>query len=145
MAVIENGSLVELTYTLTDASGNVLDGSAEGQPFTYVHGEQQILPALEAALGGKRVGDEAQLTLPPEQAYGVIDPQALTEVPKRSLPPEALVPGTELTAKKKSGEKMFVTVKEVRDETVVINMNHPFAGKTLHFHLRVLQVIPPPQ
>jgi FKBP-type peptidyl-prolyl cis-trans isomerase SlyD len=145
MTVIEHGSLVELAYTLTDASGDVLDGSAEGQPFTYVHGEQQILPALEAALAGKRVGDEADLTLPPEDAYGVIDPQALTEVPKRSLPPEALFPGTELTAKKSTGEKMFVTVKEVRDETVVINMNHPFAGKTLHFHLRVLQIVPPPR
>lgn len=145
MPVIENNSLVELAYTLTDESGVVVDATEDGRAFTYVHGQQQILPALERALTGLRVGDEKNLTLGPEQAYGSIDPHALTEVPKRSLPPEALFPGTELTARKSNGETMFVTVKEVREETVIISLNHPLAGKTLNFHLRILQIVPQPR
>jgi FKBP-type peptidyl-prolyl cis-trans isomerase SlyD len=144
MAVITNNSLVELAYSLSDDSGTVLDASEEGRPYTYVHGQRQILPALEQALDGLAVGDEKELTLPPEDAYGVIDPTAETEVPKSSLPPEALVAGTEVTARKSNGETMYVTVKEVLDDTVVLNLNHPLAGKRLRFHVRILQIVPQP-
>jgi FKBP-type peptidyl-prolyl cis-trans isomerase SlyD len=110
-----------------------------------VHGQNRLLPALEAALLGMRPGDEKRVTIGPEDAYGIPDPTARAEVPRRALPPEALAPGTEVTAKRQNGETMFVTVEEVRDETVVLNLNHPFAGKTLHFHLRVVHVVRDPQ
>ena len=138
---IENGSLVEISYTLRDEFGTVLDGTEEGRSFTYVHGVNRLLPALEAALLGMHPGNEKRVTIRPEDAYGIPDPTARAEVPRRALPPEALAPGTEVTAKRQNGETMFVTVEEVRDDTVVLNLNHPFAGKTLHFHLSVVHVV----
>lgn len=143
MTAVGDNALVELTYTLKDDTGLVVDCSQDGQPYTYVHGHQEVLPALEAALAGMRPGDEKDVTLPPEDAYGTIDPEAVTEVPKHLLPPDALVPGTEVTARK-GDATMYVTVKEVRDDTVVLSLNHPLAGKRLHAHLRVVQVIPQP-
>ncbi len=143
--VIENDALVELSYTLKDDRGATLDATDEGHTISYVHGHDQILPALEAALVGMRAGDETEITLPPERAYGTIDPAALAEVPKHALPPEALKPGTEVTARGPHGQTRYVTVNEVREETVVLNMNHPYAGKTLHFHLRVVQIVPQPR
>ncbi len=144
MPVVENNCLVELSYRLTDVSGAVLDASEDGQPYTYMHGRHEIIPALEAALTGLSVGDEQHITLPPEEAYGQIDPTAVAKISKHSLPREALVPGTELTARKRTGETMFVTVKQVLEDSVVLDLNHPFAGKTLHFHLRVVQIVPQP-
>jgi FKBP-type peptidyl-prolyl cis-trans isomerase SlyD len=144
MVVIDNNALVEIAYTLRDDSGAVLDSTEEARPFTYVHGQDHLLPGLERALMGMRVGDEKDVTLPPDQAYGPIDPYAVTEIPKRLLPPEGRVAGAELSARKPGGETMFVTVKEVRDETVILSLNHPFAGKTLHFHLRITQIVPQP-
>ncbi|MGH7323643.1 MAG: FKBP-type peptidyl-prolyl cis-trans isomerase [Candidatus Rokuibacteriota bacterium] len=144
--VIENDSLVELAYTLKDGFGAVLESSDAGPSFTYVHGRHQLLEGLEHALDGMAVGDETDVTLPPDEAYGAVDPTAFMEVGKYRLPPEALVPGTTLTARRSSGETMFVSVEEVRDDdTVVINMNHPLAGKTLYFHLRVLTIVPQPR
>jgi FKBP-type peptidyl-prolyl cis-trans isomerase SlyD len=142
--IIENDALVELAYTLTDDCGTTIDGTEEGRTISYVHGHEQIIPALEAALAGLRAGDETELTLPPERAYGEIDPAARAEVPKHALPPEALKPGTEVTARGPHGETRYVTVNEIREDTVVLDMNHPFAGKTVHFHLRVVQVVPRP-
>lgn len=144
MTVIEKNCLVQMSYTLTDESGAMLQSTEASRPFTYVHGHGQLLPGVERALAGLKVGDEKRLTLPPEQAHGLIDPRALSEIPKGLLPPEALVPGTELMARKDSGETTLVTVEEVREETVVLNLNHPLAGRTLHVHVRVLQVVPSP-
>lgn len=144
--VVENDSLVEIAYTLKDAFGEVLESTEAGPSFTYVHGQQQLLAGLEHALVGMSVGDEKDVTLPPDQAYGAVDPTAFMEVGKYRLPPEALVAGTTLTARRSSGETMFVSVEEVRDDdTVVINLNHPLAGKTLCFHLRVLSIVPQPR
>jgi FKBP-type peptidyl-prolyl cis-trans isomerase SlyD len=144
MVTIENNTLVEIAFTLRDDSGAVLETSEEGRSFTYVHGQHRLLPGVEQALEGMRVGDEKDVTMEPEQGHGQLDPQAWAEISKGSLPPEGLVPGTELVARKPSGETMLVTVREVRNDTVVLSLNHPLAGKTLHCHLRVLQIVPQP-
>lgn len=142
---IENDALVELAYTMTDDSGAEVESTEGERPFTYVHGQHQLLAGLEEALAGLSVGDERRVTLGPDEAYGEIDPTALMEVAKDRLPPEALQPGIELTARRPSGESMFISVQEVREETVILNMNHPLAGKRLHFHLRVLNIVPEPR
>jgi FKBP-type peptidyl-prolyl cis-trans isomerase SlyD len=143
--IIENDALVELAYTMRDESGAELESTEGGPSFTYVHGQHQLPPALEHALTGLAIGDEKNLTLGPAEAYGTEDPTAFMEVAKDRLPPEALSPGTGVTGHRPGGEIMFVTVHEVRDETVLLNMNHPLAGKTLHFHLRVLNIIHEPR
>jgi FKBP-type peptidyl-prolyl cis-trans isomerase SlyD len=143
--VIENDALVELAYTMRDEAGAEIETTEGARPFSYVHGQQQLPPALEHALDGLAIGDEKDVTLSPDQAYGTVDPTAFMEVAKHRLPPEALQAGIELTGRKPGGEIMFMTVAEVREDTVIINMNHPLAGKTLHVHLRVLNIIREPR
>lgn len=139
---IGDGTTVQIEYTLRDDAGTVIDTNAGGQPLTYVHGQQQIISGLEHALAGLRPGDERQVVVAPEHGYGVVDPNALTEVPRQALPAEALVEGTELRAKRRDGGTQYVTVKEVRESSVVIDLNHPFAGKTLYFDVKIVDVAP---
>jgi FKBP-type peptidyl-prolyl cis-trans isomerase SlyD len=140
---IENGSTVHIEYTLKEDSGKVLDTNKGQQPLTYRQGEGQMIPGLETALGGMRAGETKQVTVAPADAYGAVDPAAQTEVPKELIPASALTPGTELVARGKGGQKRVVRVKEVKDKTVVLDLNHPLAGKTLHFDVKVLKVEPP--
>jgi len=139
---IESGSTVQFEYTLKDDDGTVLDSNKGRGPLTYTQGQKQIIPGLEKALNGMRAGDEKQVTVQPEDAYGPPDPAAQTEVPKEVLPPNLKV-GTQLVARSREGETMLVRVKEIKETTVIIDLNHPLAGKTLHFDVKVLGVEPP--
>jgi FKBP-type peptidyl-prolyl cis-trans isomerase SlyD len=140
---IEKGSTVQLEYTLKDDAGTVLDSNKGQSPLTYTQGEQQIMPGLEKQLVGLHAGEEKKVVLKPEEAYGPVDPSAQTEVPKNLLPPEALTVGARLLARNATGEQRPVTVKEIKDQTVILDLNHPLAGKTLVFDLKVLGVEPP--
>jgi FKBP-type peptidyl-prolyl cis-trans isomerase SlyD len=141
--LIEAGSTVDLEYTLKDAIGVVLDSTRGRTPLRYVHGRQQLMPALEKALSGLHAGDEKRLVVEPEDAYGRVNPNAEAEVPKETLPEGALVVGTRLMARAANGETRPVMVKEVKGTTVLLDLNHPLAGKTLVFDLKVLGVEPP--
>jgi FKBP-type peptidyl-prolyl cis-trans isomerase SlyD len=140
---IEQGSTVRLEYTLTDDAGAVLDTNKGQTPLTYTQGEEQIISGLEKQLAGMRTGEEKKVVLKPEDAYGPVDPAAQTEVSKEALPPDALVVGARLMARNAAGEGRPVVVKEVKDTTVIIDLNHPLAGKTLVFDVKVLSVEPP--
>ena len=140
---IESGSRVELEYTLTDGGGTVLDSNTGKEPLAFTQGRQQIIPGLERALDGMHAGDKKTVTVKPADAYGEVDPAAFTEVPKERIPAEALKVGTVLVAQNQSGERRSVRVAEVKESTVVIDLNHPLAGKTLVFDVKVLRVDPP--
>ena len=139
---IENGAKVQLEYTLKDDGGKVLDSNKGQAPLTYTQGEKQIIPGLEQALSGMRAGDEKKVTIKPVDAYGEVNPNAVTEVPKEMLPPDALKVGTELVAQSQAGDRRIVRIKEVREKTVLVDLNHPLAGKTLFFDVKVLGVEP---
>lgn len=136
---IKAGSRVGIEYTLTDEGGKVLDSNKGQEPFTYTHGQRQIVPGLESALVGKRAGDVAKVTVKPEDGYGKVDPSAQIEVGRERVPPDVKV-GSELTGRTANGDTRSVRVKEIRDKSVVLDMNHPLAGKTLVFDVRVLSV-----
>jgi FKBP-type peptidyl-prolyl cis-trans isomerase SlyD len=137
------GSKVSLEYTLRDDDGQVLDSNKGRDPLTYVQGERQIVPGLEKALNGMHVGEQKEVILGPAEGYGAVDPQALAEVPKQLIPPDSLTVGAELLARNREGATRLVRIKEIKEETVVIDLNHPLAGKTLHFDVRVIGVEPP--
>ena len=140
---IEEGAMVQLEYTLKDDGGTVLDTNKGRGPFTYTQGQQQIVPGLEKALGGMHAGEEKQVIVKPEDGYGPVDPAAQTEVPTEQLPPDSLKVGAQLVARSPDGGTMLVRIKEVKENTVIIDLNHPLAGKTLHFDVKVLGVEPP--
>jgi FKBP-type peptidyl-prolyl cis-trans isomerase SlyD len=140
---IENGSSVQLEYTLSDDAGKLLDSNKGQQPLTYTQGGHQLIAALEKQLVGMQTGQQKKVVLKPEDAFGTVDPAAQTEVPKDALPPDALVVGAQLMARNAAGEGRPVVVKEIKDKTVVVDLNHPLAGKTLVFDVKVLGIEPP--
>jgi FKBP-type peptidyl-prolyl cis-trans isomerase SlyD len=137
---IESGSTVQLEYTLKDDTGKVLDSNKGQAPLTYTQGKQEIVPGLENALNGMRAGEEKQVAVKPEDGYGAVDPAAQTEVPKALLPSDSLTVGKELVARSRGGETLLVRIKET---TVIIDLNHPLAGRTLLFDVKVLGVEAP--
>ena len=138
---IEKGSVVAIDYSLHLGDGKVIDASAPGDPLTYLHGEGQIVPGLEQALEGLASGDARQVVVSPEDGYGTHDPQAVQEVPRTAFPKEIRPEvGMELMAQGPGGEPVPFVVRDVKLETVVIDMNHPLAGKTLHFDVTVREI-----
>jgi FKBP-type peptidyl-prolyl cis-trans isomerase SlyD len=141
--MVKNGATVSLEYTLTGEDGRVIESNKGKEPLRYVDGRSQIIPGLEKALVGMKAGTEKKVTVKPEEAYGQVDPKAYREVPKETIPADSLKAGARLFAKNAEGEMFPVRVKEVKDKTVVVDMNHPLAGKTLVFDVKILDVQPP--
>jgi FKBP-type peptidyl-prolyl cis-trans isomerase SlyD len=139
-ATVQPGSEVSFDYTLTDDGGKVVDSSKGKEPMPYVHGKGQIIAGLEKELAGMAVGAEKKVTVKPEDAYGPVDPRAFQEIPKETLPPEALKVGTMLMAQAPSGQGVPVRVHEIKDSTVVMDFNHPLAGKTLSFDVKITDI-----
>jgi FKBP-type peptidyl-prolyl cis-trans isomerase SlyD len=138
---IEKGSVVAIDYRLHLGDGKVVDASAPDDPLTYLHGEGQIVPGLERALEGLSAGDARQVVVAPEDGYGPSDPEALQEVPRSAFPAEIRPEvGMELVAQGPGGEPVPFVVRDVKLESVVIDMNHPLAGQTLHFDVTVRQI-----
>ena len=140
--MIKNGSVVSLEYTVLDDNGNVIQSNKGKPPLTYTHGQQEIIPGLERSLSEMNVNQAKNIKLQPEEAYGQVNPEAFAEVPKEKLPGSALEVGAILSARGSQGEDVSVRVHEVRNETVVLDLNHPLAGKTLTFDVKVLDIEP---
>ncbi|HET7874330.1 MAG TPA: peptidylprolyl isomerase [Methylomirabilota bacterium] len=143
---IEKGSTVQIEYTLKDKAGGVLDSNKGQPPLTFTQGERQIIPGLERELLGMRAGQEKKVVVKPEDAYGAANPAAVVEVPKealKDLPPDAVKVGARLVARNSAGEQRPVVVKEIKDKSVILDLNHPLAGQTLYFDVKVLSVQPP--
>jgi len=137
---VAEGKLVSLEYTLTLDDKSVVESNVGAKPLTYTQGSHQLIPGLEKALEGMTVGDTKQVTVAPADGYGETDPKALQEVQKQLIPPDALKVGTRLQGKTPSGQMVYPLVSEVKDDTVVLDFNHPLAGKTLHFDVKVLEI-----
>jgi FKBP-type peptidyl-prolyl cis-trans isomerase SlyD len=140
--VIKDGSVVSLQYTLSGDDGKTIESNKGKEPLKYTQGQHQIIPGLEKELTGMKVGGEKRIKVKPEDAYGPIDPKAIQEFPKEKIPPEGQKVGAILTARGPQGQAIPVKVKEVKEKTVVLDMNHPMAGKTLVFDIKVLEVEP---
>lgn len=142
-AQIREGSQVALEYTLSDEAGTVIESNKGKQPMSYIHGKSQIIPGLEKELSGMKVGEEKKIQVKPEDGYGPVNPDAFQEVPKDKLPPEALKVGTMLMAQGPQGQGIPVRVHEIKDTTVIMDFNHPMAGKTLSFDVKISEIKTP--
>ena len=140
---IREGSQVALEYTLSDEAGTVIESNKGKQPMSYIHGKSQIIPGLEKELSGMKVGEEKKIQVKPEDGYGPVNPDAFQEVPKDKLPPEALKVGTMLMAQGPQGQGIPVRVHEIKDTTVIMDFNHPMAGKTLSFDVKISEIKTP--
>ncbi len=138
--VITEGSKVSLEYTLNIEGGETVDSNSGDEPLVYTQGNQEIIPALEQELQGLAPGDEKQVTLEPEDAYGTVDPEAFREVPLEQIPEDARSEGQLLVMQDQQGNQQQIKVSEIRDDTALLDLNHPLAGKTLQFDVKVVDV-----
>ncbi|MGE5215512.1 MAG: FKBP-type peptidyl-prolyl cis-trans isomerase [Chloroflexota bacterium] len=143
--VVKDGLMVSLEYTLKSPDGKVLETSKGREPLKYIHGQKMMIPGLERELTGMKVGAEKHVTVKPEDAYGKIDPNAVHEFPKEKIPANALKVGAVLAARSPDGTVVPMTVREIKEKTVVMDLNHPMAGKTLVFDVKVVDIQPAPQ
>ncbi|MFA5146922.1 MAG: peptidylprolyl isomerase [Candidatus Omnitrophota bacterium] len=138
--VIHTGSKVAFDYTLT-VDGKMMDSSEGKGPINYVQGDGRLIVGLAKALEGMRAGEEKTVTVPPAEAYGTMDPKAVREVPRSSLPTDREVKvGMMLQAKDAKGGTLITRVAEIRKDTVLMDFNHPLAGKTLIFKVKIVSV-----
>jgi len=138
---IAQHKVVTIHYKVTEvASGEVIDSSEGGAPMTYLHGAQNIIPGLEQALEGKQVGDEFEVTVAPADAYGDYSDERIQQVPHEAFQGvEKVEPGMAFTAQTEHGPINLI-VTEVDEETVTVDANHPLAGKSLSFSVKVESV-----
>lgn len=135
---VSDGLIVSLDYALRLDDGEVIDTSAGREPLDYLHGSGQIIPGLEQELHGLAVGDEKDVEVAPADGYGLRDADAFQEIPMAAFPPDAeLEPGMAFELLSNSGDPITAFVAEVRPESVLLDFNHPLAGETLHFRIKI--------
>lgn len=135
---IAQHKVVTIHYKVVDvASGDVIDSSEGAEPMTYLHGAQNIIPGLESALEGKQVGDEFDITIEAADAYGEHSEERIQQVPVEAFEGvEKVEPGMAFTADTEHGPVNLI-VTEVTEGTVTVDANHPLAGKSLAFSVKV--------
>lgn len=140
-STVQTDCVVAMHYTLSDGEGTVLDQSPPGQPMPYLHGHENIVPGLEAALTGVAVGETKKVTVSPEDGYGVFEKDLVLRVPRSELPDE-MTPevGMTLAMETDEGHTVPVRVTDLTDTEVELDANHELAGVTLHFEVRIESV-----
>lgn len=136
--MVENGKVVAVHYEGKLKSGEVFDNSKEREPLKFQVGSGQIIEGFEKAIIGKNVGDKVTIDINPKEAYGDIREDLIMEVDKSNMPGEVQV-GQSLEAHD-DNRKVNVIVKEIKENKVVIDANHPLAGKDLVFDIEVVEV-----
>lgn len=137
--MIKNGTVVNLAYSLSGDDGEILDQADRENPFTYLHGAEQIVPGLESELEGLKAGDKKKVTVSADQGYGEVNPDLKLSVKRSQFPKELdLREGMQFETAGPEGEGLVFTVESIEGEMVHIDGNHPLAGLTLHFDVEVL-------
>ena len=141
---IADKTYVAIEYTLTLESGQEIDKSPAGQPLGFITGAGQIIPGLEKALMGRAAGDSAKLVVEPEDAYGPVRDNLFQEIPRSQFPGDVDVkPGMAFEAQGPQGPFMITVAKVNDNDSVTVDLNHPMAGKQLHFDVNVVEVREP--
>jgi FKBP-type peptidyl-prolyl cis-trans isomerase SlyD len=135
---VTDGQVVSMEYTLR-VDGKVVDTSDGNEPLEYLHGAANIIPGLEREMDGMAVGESKTVIVSAADGYGEVDEEAFIEVPRSEFPKDIpLKPGLEMELTGPEGQPMYARVEGMEGENVMLNMNHPLAGKELHFDVKVV-------
>lgn len=138
---IKKHSVVTMDYILRDDENSIIDSSGDSGPFPYLHGTGGIIPGLESAMEGKRVGDKVKVRIPPEEGYGVREESLLQSVPRENFQGmDDIFVGMQFQTPTDDGAQQVVTVITLDDEQVTVDGNHPLAGVSLNFEVTVIDV-----
>lgn len=137
---IKNGDTIKVEYEGSLNDGTVFDSSEKhGEPLEFEIGCGQMIPGFESAVMGMENGDEKEFKLEPSEAYGDRDPKLVQKVPRDQLPNE-VAPEMVLVVQLPNGVQIPVKVLEVSEEEVTLDLNHPLAGETLNFKIKIVDI-----
>ena len=141
MSQANTGDKVSIHYTGTLEDGSRFDSSEGREPLQFELGSGQVIPGFDKAVEGMTVGETKTVTIPPEDAYGPRNEQAIQSVPKSALPPE-LEPqvGMNLQAQNQNQQPIQLTVVAVEEDSITVDANHPLAGKALNFEINLVAI-----
>ncbi len=137
---IKEGSKVTLHYTGTLDDGSVFDSSEGREPLTFTVGQHQVICGFEEGVEGLNTGDEKKIDITPEHGYGPKHEQMVQKVPKELFKDFSPEKGQQIGLMSKEGQQMMATVVDVDDKMVTLDLNHPLAGKNLHFQVKIVAV-----
>ena len=138
---VKKGDKVKVDYTGTLEDGNVFDTSEGKQPLEFTAGEGKVIKGFDNAVIGMEKGEEKEITIEPKDAYGDINPQLTQKIPRDKLPEgKDPKPGMMLMMTTPDGKQFPARLVEVTDKEVTIDLNHPLAGKTLNFKIKLVDI-----
>ena len=139
---IKKGDIIKVSYEGTLDDGEVFDSTDKngGVPLKFEVGAGELIRGFDNAVLGKEVGEEIEVKIEPDNAYGERNPDLTKKVPLSQFPyGDPPVPGKMLLLINSQGDQMFATVKEVEEEEATLDLNHPLAGKVLNFKIKILE------
>lgn len=140
---IQNNKVVSIDYTLTNNEGKTLDTSEGRAPLSYIHGKGNLIPGLEKALEGKKVGDKVNVTISPEEAYGERNEELIQVIPRSAFQGvDNIEPGMQFQANVQ-GHTQIISVTKVEGDNITTDANHPLAGEHLTFDVDITEVREP--
>ena len=140
MAIGQN-KVVTMNYTLKDEQGNVIQTTDNKEPFRFMSGNKQILPKLEEEVDAMIIGSKKNVKIPAKEAYGEYTEQAIQQVKKANFPQDVeLKVGMEFISNTPEGQQLPFVVKEIKNEEVTVDFNHPLAGMDLEFDVELVDV-----
>ena len=133
--------VVLMHYILKNDAGDVIDSSDGADPLPFLQGHGNIIPGLESALEGSKVGDKLDVSIEPEEGYGLRMQDAIQEIPSSALKGiDEVKVGMQLQSQDQDGNPFLVTVTKIEDDKITVDANHPLAGQTLHFSVSIESV-----
>lgn len=142
MSQVTANDKVRVHYTGKLDNGQVFDSSLEREPLEVQLGQGQLIPGFEAGLIDMAVSDKKTINIPAAEAYGESKPELIQEVPKTQLPPDINPEvGMGLVSRTPEGREIQLVVADVKDETIVVDANHPLAGKDLTFEVELIDIL----
>ena len=139
----KTGNIVSVHYQGTFDDGSVFDSSHQrGEPMTFEIGSGQLISGFDSALPGMTVGEVKTVSLTPEQGYGTRNEEAIQEVPKTAFPNDfEFTEGQQVVAQNPDGSSFQAVLGAVNEQTVMVDMNHPMAGKNLNFEIELVNIV----
>lgn len=142
MAQVKSGDTIKVHYHGKLTNGETFDSSAGREPLEFEVGSGMVIPGFDEGVTGMEVGEKKTIQIPADEAYGPRNPEAIIEMPKDRFPPE-MTPevGMPLMMSDQQGQQFQVTIAEIKDDTVLLDANHPLAGQDLTFDLELVEIV----
>ena len=142
MQQVKSGDKVKVHYHGKLTNGETFDSSTDREPLEFEVGNGSVIKGFDKGVTGMRVGEKKTINIPYDEAYGPKDPEMMFEYPKENFPKDLQIElGLPLTMRDEDGQSFEVIVAQVKEETVLLDANHPLAGQDLIFEIELVEII----